>query len=511
MSELYKFFYLCPKIYISILHFAIRVIEMELKIKQEETEYQGAYALYRLLTKDASISALLMESRTINLAYGKKSIIAENLALKISGKNEAFCIEALTEQGLNLLGQFSRKDFPFADSYEKRGNKIKGTYSRKFNPNLNEGQRIRDSNANKFLRAILQKFQSGNDFAGLYGAFAYDFARNFENIGNIHDKEPGDDFALFFPTSIYVFDDIRQIGARYAIQVDGRAAPFKSRQLHLNSKPLPRYESMTEKEYIEKVKSVISDIENGRFMQCVLSRAISVPLKENPIESYGRLRETNPSPYCFFFNFGNGEFLYGSSPEIHAVVDNGEMTIRPLAGTMRRSLNPLEDAMLRIKLQTDRKELSEHSMLVDLARNEVYRLCSHDSVRVTDMFTIEQYPNLYHLASGVTGTLTAGMDSIDVLLTTIPAGTLSGAPKLEAMKAIEELENTRRGFYGGAVGYLSFNGNCNTGITIRSIDVEGGFSRVQAGSGIVAGSIPKNEAREVMLKLEKPLKILEAD
>lgn len=508
MSELYKFFYLCPKIYIGVLHSAIRVIEMKLKIKQEETEYQSAYALYRRLTKDASIPALLMESRTINLAYGKKSIIAENLALKISGKNEAFCIEALTEQGLNLLGQFSRKDFPFANSYEKRGNKIKGTYSRKFNPNLNEGQRIRDSSANKFLRAILQKFQSGNDFAGLYGAFAYDFARNFENIGNTHDKEPGDDFALFFPTSIYVFDDIRQAGARYKIQIDGRAAPFKSQQLHLNSKPLPRYESMSECDYTQKVESIISDIKNGRFMQCVLSRSISVPLIEHPIESYGRLREINPSPYCFFFNFGNGEFLYGSSPEIHAVVNNLELTIRPLAGTIKRSSNPLEDAQLRTRLQTDKKELSEHSMLVDLARNEVHRLCNPKSVKVTDMITVEQYPNLYHLASGVTGTLTAGMDSIDVLLTTIPAGTLSGAPKLEAMKAIEALENTRRGYYGGAVGYLSFNGNCNTGITIRSVYVDGRYSKVQAGAGIVKDSIKENEAREVMLKLEKPLKNL---
>lgn len=483
---------------------------MKLKIKQEQTEYQNAYTFYRLLTKDASIPALLMESRTINLAYGKRSIIAENLALKISGKNEAFCIEALTEQGLNLLGQFSRNDIPFADSYEKRDNKIKGTYSRKFNPNLNEEQRIRDSDASKLLKTLLRKFRSENDFAGLYGAFAYDFARNFENMGSTHDKEQGDDFVLFLPTRLYVFDDIKQTGAEYEIQISGEINPFKLQNLELKQKASARYESMAEKEYIEKVKSVISDIKNGRFMQCVLSRAISVPLKENPIESYGRLRETNPSPYCFFFNFGDGEFLYGSSPEIHAMVNDRELTIRPLAGTIKRSSNPLEDARLRIILQTDRKELSEHSMLVDLARNEVYRLCNPKSVKVTDMFTVEQYPNLYHLASGVTGTLTAGMDSIDVLLTTIPAGTLSGAPKLEAMKAIEELENTRRGFYGGAVGYLSFNGNCNTGITIRSVYVNKGFSRVQAGAGIVNNSIPENEAREVMLKLDKPLKNLEA-
>ena len=202
------------------------------------------------------------------------------------------------------------------------------------------------------------------------------------------------------------------------------------------------------------------------------------------------------------------EFLYGSSPEIHAVVEDGVMKIRPLAGTRRRSKNPLEDAKIRISLQTDPKELSEHIMLVDLARNEAYRLCIPESVRVADVFTVEQYPNLYHLASGVEGKLRTGFDSIDVLLTTIPAGTLSGAPKLEAMKAIEDLEPSRRGFYGGAVGYLTFDGECNTGITIRSVHVDDNISTVQAGAGIVRDSVPETEFGETHLKMEKLLQVL---
>lgn len=490
-------------------------ITMKLNYRKMEIEYQDAFQLYQQLTEGAKIPALLMESRTRNLAYGRQSIIAANPVLKITGKNDAFGIYACAPYGRNvLLPEFSRKDFPFALEYREHPHAepeligIEGAISREFNPEQTEDERVRNAGMSKFLRAMLGKFHSENRYAGFYGAFAYDFARNFENIGSRHDKEPGQDFVLFLPADIYVFDDIRQMAAHYELEGMGRKAYFKDAPLIMTLNSNLRYESMSESEFIEKALSIKSDINNGRFMQCVLSRSVSMPLKENPIRTYEKLRGINPSPYNYFFNFGKGEFLYGSSPEIHAVVEDGIMKIRPLAGTRRRSKNPLEDAKLRISLQTDPKELSEHIMLVDLARNEAYRLCIAESVRVTDVFTVEQYPNLYHLASGVEGRLREGFGSIDVLLTTIPAGTLSGAPKLEAMKAIEELENTRRGFYGGAVGYLTFKGDCNTGITIRSVHVNYGMSTMQAGAGIVLGSKPKKEFDETRLKMEKLLQVL---
>ena len=270
-----------------------------------------------------------------------------------------------------------------------------------------------------------------------------------------------------------------------------------------------RVESMSDSDFKASVSEIRSGIIGGRFMQCVLSKSISLPVMEAPFKSYSRLRDINPSPYCFFFNFGGGEFLYGSSPEIHAVVENGKMVVRPLAGTQPRTGNPLNDAKLRREFLKDKKERSEHLMLVDLSRSEVYRLCEPRSVSVTDTLTIEEYPNLYHLASGVEGTLKPEFDSIDVLLTTLPAGTLSGSPKKEAMRAIEELEPDRRGYYGGAIGYLGFDGDCNTGITIRSVHVVDGRSTVQAGAGIVLDSNPENELDEINLKLSKPLKNLE--
>ncbi|MBI2130658.1 anthranilate synthase component I family protein [Candidatus Woesearchaeota archaeon] len=482
---------------------------MKLNYKEKQIGYQDAFQLYRQLTEDAGIPALLMESRTVNLAYGRQSIIAANPMLRIVGKNGGFGIYACSPAGEDiLLHEFSKNDFPITETAVARIDGIEGRVEREFNPEQVEEDRVKNVGMSRFLRALMGKFQSGNKYAGLYGAFAYDFARNFEDIGNRHEMEPGQDFVLFLPADIYVFDDIRQTAVHYSLRGMAGKTFLGDTPLVINPDSNARYESMAEEEFMQKVSSIKSDINNGRFMQCVLSRSISMPLKEHPIRTYNRLRDINPSPYNYFFNFGGGEFLYGSSPEIHAVVEDGVMKIRPLAGTRRRSQNPLEDARARISLQTDPKELSEHVMLVDLARNEVYRLCLPESVRVTDVFTVEQYPNLYHLASGVEGRLREGFDSIDVLLTTIPAGTLSGAPKLEAMRAIEELETARRGFYGGAVGYLTFNGGCNTGIMIRSVNVCNNLSTVQAGAGIVRDSIPESEFRETNLKLEKLVQAL---
>lgn len=481
---------------------------MKLKLSQQGIEYGDPFEHYKEATQNGTVPGLLMESRTLNLAYGKQSIVALNLALKLSGKGNTCRIEALTEQGEHLLEEFAPGDFPFADSYTQGSNSIELQVSRDFNPNHSEAERRRHRSAASFLRSCMAKFQTDNPFAGVYGAFAYDFVRNFEDIGNLHNKEPGNDFLLFLPGAICVFDDIRQRAVAYELLLEGKNTPLCLYEFEAGDSSAPPVESMSSSEFEQKVARIVSDIRNGRFMQCVLSRSLSFPVVQHPLQTYTRLREINPSPYCFLFNFGEGEFLYGSSPEMHAAVQDGIMQIRPLAGTRRRSANPLEDALARISLLTDAKEMSEHSMLVDLARNDVFRLCEPQSVRVTDMYTVEQYPNLYHLASGVQGKLLDGTDCIDVILTTLPAGTLSGAPKLEAMKAIEELENTRRGFYGGAVGYLTFNGACNTGITIRSIYVNGRYSTLQAGAGVVLDSVPEKEAGEVMLKLEKPLKLL---
>lgn len=244
-------------------------------------------------------------------------------------------------------------------------------------------------------------------------------------------------------------------------------------------------------------------------MQCVLSRKIGIPQRMSSFDAYEKVRLANPSPYCFHIDFGD-EQLFGASPEMHLKVERkGKETtaeIRPLAGTIRRGKTALEDFYKRLALLNDAKEVSEHAMLVDLARNDLNIFAKPASVQVKDFAQIEEYPNLYHLGSSVIGNI-ASASPLEVLLATLPAGTLSGAPKIEAMRAIEELEGSRRGFYGGAVGFINKQG-CNTGITIRSAHAKNGRFYIRSGAGIVKNSIPEKEAKETLLKAEKMMQVL---
>ncbi len=482
--------------------------------KIEQIGYSDPFTQYKRYSMNGERPSLLMESISKNLAYGKESIVVPNTAVRISGKNDDFCLEALTEAGAAILGQFRKDDFQYANDLHISDGKITGKVKKTDARNLSEEERIRQPNTSYVIRTVLDKFRLLKDeHAGLYGAFAYDFARNFEHFGDrfssTEDSEP--DFLLFMPTNVIYFDDIREKCFVKRFVIDGHCDEMKeTAATDHDFQPLPMktYEDMSIAEYEKKVAEIIKEIKNGRFMQCVLSRNQGMSLQKHPIESYTKLREINPSPYSFYFSFGDGKYLYGASPEMHIKVDEGEIEIRPIAGTIRRSDNPLEDMKRRIELLTDEKEKREHFMLVDLARNEMNRLCDVGSVVETDIGTLEAYPNLYHIVSGVKGIMRQGYDALDALLTTIPAGTLSGAPKLEAMKMIEILENSRRDFYGGAIGYLNFLRGCNTGITIRSVFVKDKMSYVRAGAGIVAHSIPENEAIETKIKSEKALEVL---
>ncbi|MDP2750214.1 MAG: anthranilate synthase component I family protein [Nanoarchaeota archaeon] len=480
--------------------------------QREAMQYENPFEFYSNHSKNGDSASLLLESRTKNLAYGRQSIIVPNVALRIEGKNEKFRLTAQSETGEAILSLFEKEDFGYAANVKKSAHCIEGEVPKGDIRNLTEAKRIRQPNASYVIRTVLDKFKGLEDsHLGLYGAFAFDFARYFENFGDIFSGHGEPDFLLFMPSTVIYFDDIKETGEIKKVFFNGKNDGLEKNLEKSSFKPLPlqRFEDMSLGEYESKVVYLIDEIRKGRMMQCVLSRTEGLSLQKHPLESYKALRNINPSPYSFYFSFGENQYLYGASPEVHIKVDKGNIEIRPIAGTARRSTNALEDAMARIGLQTNQKELREHTMLVDLARSELYRICDAESVFVSDMFTIESYPNLYHLASGVRGKLRKGIDSLDALLTTIPAGTLSGAPKVEAMKAIEQLENSRRGFYGGAIGYLNFNGDCNTGIAIRSVFVNEGMSFMRAGAGVVAHSTPEGETAEIQLKSEKAMKVLE--
>lgn len=276
--------------------------------------------------------------------------------------------------------------------------------------------------------------------------------------------------------------------------------------------------SFEKKDYLAAVRKAKAYIEAGDLMQVQVGQVIAKPFRDSPLSLYRALRSLNPSPYMYYWNFGDFHVV-GASPEIlvrqelapGATGDapETEVTIRPLAGTRKRGGTPEEDAALADELQADPKERAEHVMLIDLARNDVGRVAKIGSVKVTDTMTIERYSHVMHLVSNVKGTLAPGMRNMDVLRATFPAGTLTGAPKVRAMEIIDELEPVRRGIYGGATGYLSYGGEMDVAIAIRTGIIKDGMLYVQAAAGIVADSDPEKEWMETEVKARAVLRAAE--
>ena len=254
-----------------------------------------------------------------------------------------------------------------------------------------------------------------------------------------------------------------------------------------------------EDKYYAAVERIKEYILAGDVMQVVPSQRLSVPFDAEPLNLYRALRHLNPSPYMYFLDLGDFQIV-GSSPEILARSENGEITVRPIAGTRRRGHSEAEDKALEAELLADPKEVAEHLMLIDLGRNDVGRVAETGSVVVTDQMAIERYAYVMHIVSNVTGKLKPGLSALDVLRAALPAGTLSGAPKVRAMQIIDELEPVKRGVYGGAVGYLGWHGNMDTAIAIRTAVIKGGRLYAQAGGGVVADSVPRLEWKETMNK-----------
>lgn len=250
------------------------------------------------------------------------------------------------------------------------------------------------------------------------------------------------------------------------------------------------------KSSVEKIKEYIVA---GDVMQVVLSQRMVVRFEATPLDLYRALRSINPSPYMYYMNLKDFHIV-SSSPEILARLDDGEVTVRPLAGTRRRGIDEAEDKALEVELLKDPKEIAEHLMLIDLGRNDIGKVCEIGTVEVSEMMTVERYAHVMHIASNVNGRVRPEVRAMDVLRATLPVGTLSGAPKVRALEIIDEFEPEKRGIFGGAVGYLSWNGNMDTAIAIRTAIIKDGILYVQAGAGVVADSIPRLEWKETINK-----------
>ena len=259
----------------------------------------------------------------------------------------------------------------------------------------------------------------------------------------------------------------------------------------VSSFPQPEFEAA-----VDKVRDYVLA---GDCMQVVISQRMSIPFTLPPLDVYRALRCLNPSPYMYFMDFGEFQ-VAGASPEILCRAEDETVTLRPIAGTRRRGRNEAEDEALEQDLLADPKELAEHLMLIDLGRNDVGRIANTGSVRLTENMVVERYSHVMHIVSNVEGELQPGTNGMDVLRATFPAGTLSGAPKIRAMEIIQEIEPLKRGVYGGAVGYLSWHGDMDTAIAIRTAVIKDNQLHIQAGAGIVADSVPESEWQETQNK-----------
>lgn len=358
---------------------------------------------------------------------------------------------------------------------------------------------------------------------GLVGYFGYETIRYIEPRLNKNDKEDpigSPDVLLMVSDEIVVFDNLG--GKLYIIVHADPNTPgsFENAQKRLDElvemlagKNLSDIKSrtsrsvnendfisgFTQENYEAAVDKIKDYIVEGDCMQVVLSQRLSIPFESAPIDLYRALRCLNPSPYMYFLDL-NEFHIVGSSPEILVRLEDDIVTVRPIAGTRPRGKTEEEDIALEKDLLADPKELAEHLMLIDLGRNDTGRVAEMGSVSLTAKMIIERYSHVMHIVSNVTGKLKSDMSAIDVLRATFPAGTVSGAPKIRAMEIIDELEPVKRGVYSGAVGYLSWNGNMDTAIAIRTAVIKDKTLHIQAGAGIVADSVPRNEWDETLNK-----------
>jgi len=369
---------------------------------------------------------------------------------------------------------------------------------------------------------------------GAVGFVSYDMVRSFEDLPEeTEDDLEVPDARFVITDTLLIFDNIAQtikivsnahvenenIEESYnqAVRnIDAIEKKLKtSLPVNVNNESSPKIDSLNriesnfEKEhFINAVRKIKNYILEGDVIQVVLAQRLKFNISKDPFTIYRALRSINPSPYMYYLKFGDLKIV-GSSPEILVRLEGEKIEVRPIAGTRKRGKSEEEDQALENDLLDDEKELAEHIMLVDLGRNDVGRVAKTNSVTVNEKFTIERYSHVMHIVSNVQGELKKGLDGYDVLAATFPAGTLSGAPKVRAMEIIEELEPTRRGLYGGAVGYISFNGNMDTAIAIRTLLIKNNTAYLGVGAGIVADSIPKNEFEETMNKGKALLKAIE--
>jgi anthranilate synthase component 1 len=482
----------------------------------------------------------LFESREYLTGSGALSFGTARPALYLTGTGSEFTVKALSKTGRRMIEYLStegKKRFAFCEKVEFTSDAISGRIKQDTNI-IDEQARLQSTNQMDVLRAVAFAFRLASKpfriTCGLLGAISYDFIDQFEKLPpNKQDLLGNPDYELYFADNIFLMDHEHAKGyvvvnvmitngdreaaiteAQECFDYYSNLARFDAPKAKKCAGPLPPASTDTaQEEYERMVKIAKQHILDGDIFQVVLSRTKMEPCPDEPLDVYRRLRELNPSPYMFYLNTAN-TILLGSSPELNLRVRGAgtpNVEIRPIAGTKPRGrvgkdIDPDTDFRYEAELKLDRKELAEHMMLVDLARNDIARVAEPGSRVVTELLTAEKYASVQHLVSNVKGKLAKELDALNAYLATMNMGTLTGAPKIEAMKLIRLYEKTKRGYYGGAVMYLTVDGQFDSCITIRSLQIKDHVAFVRVGAGIVHDSVPKTEFEETEHKADSCLR-----
>jgi anthranilate synthase component 1 len=465
-----------------------------------------------------------------NPIYQRVPVVVETLAdldtplsvyLKLANGPYSYLLES--SQGGEKWGRYSIIGLPAKTIITVRGDNIVVTV----NGEVTEQEQTEDPLT--FIEDFQARYQVAENedlprfYGGLVGYFGYDTMRYVEK--RLRDSTPPDplgtpDILLMVSEEVVIFDNVKgrmqlvslvdpndpDIVARTEERLQQRVRtlqravpPIPESQANQRIEESDFVSETGEEAFKQAVESIKEYTRAGDVMQVVLAQRMSIPFTSPAINLYRALRSLNPSPYMYYMNLDEFQIV-SSSPEILARLEDGKITNRPLAGTRRRGHDQAEDLALEQELLADPKEIAEHLMLIDLGRNDVGRVAESGTVEVTEQFVIERYSHVMHISSNVEGTLKEGKTAMDLLRATLPVGTLSGAPKVRAMEIIDELEPVKRGIYGGAVGYLAWNGNMDTAIAIRTAVVKDGKLYIQAGGGIVHDSVPRLEWKESLNK-----------
>jgi len=488
-----------------------------------------------------SQNCCLFESKEYLAGTSALSFGTARPALYLTGTGSDFSIKALTKPGKRMIKYLAcdEKRFGFCESVEFGDDAISGKI-KKIDKLVDEQTRLKTTNQMDVLRAVAFAFKLASKpfrvTCGLLGALSYDFIDQFEKLpANKEDLLGNPDYELYFADNIFIMDHQNRQGyivvnviitngnrqeaveeAQDCFDYYANIARFDTPKPKKHTAPLSPSDTDTKQpEYEDMVRKAKQHIIDGDIFQVVLSKTKIEPCPDEPLDVYRRLRDLNPSPYMFYINTPTTTLL-GSSPELNLRVsgtENRQVEIRPIAGTKPRGrtggkIDPDTDFRYEAELKIDRKELAEHMMLVDLARNDIARVAKSGSRIVTELLIVEKYASVQHLVSNVKGTLADGLDALSAYLATMNMGTLTGAPKIEAMKIIRNLEKTKRGYYGGAVCYLTVDGQFDSCITIRSLQVKDHKAYIRVGAGIVHDSVPKTEFEETEHKANSCLRAI---